>query len=983
MKKIYFISAVFAASLSLVSCERNVLVPSDNETGTYGNHTFYATFEDCVTKTQLGPKDNLSNKYPVYWSENDKIKIFAEGAQPGEGREFTLTAGAGTAQGTFNGTLNANDEGTTYYALYPYSTSASLVYGNYGFATGVFFELPQEQTYYPGTFDKKINPAVAYTTTDELSFKNICGVLKLSITGNAKVSRISLRSLDNNQNGVCLWGPVKASITGEYEKIIRQYSWGPDGDQNQINLNCTTPVQLGETPTDFFFVVSPSADQYWNSNFTSGLEVTVYDENNTVVAYKEATVGNTIKRAKVREMPVFDIRKKTLTDLSANGTANCYIVKPDGRSYSFYALQKGNGAYPIENADNVVVLFRTYNSSVAPNETSVVTGVTFDKETGYISFTSEANIPDNPETEGVNEFVDKQGSALIAIRDASHNILWSWHIWSSDIDESLYEGYDGISALMDRNLGAKSSADYGFWYEWGRKDPFIRIHPTGDIHLDYTTYPEVVFDRANTEGVSDIIAYSVLNPTTWIPSDGRWADHHIAKWSSEKTMYDPCPVGWKVADMETFVYRGSYIFYDQDSGIFNNNYTYVAENGVSYKYPKTNPENPGFYTNYMGRALYATYLSDRVSTTYSSHPKAVRCQKEGTGRTEDKDMIEDLSRNGTANCYMVHKLGSYKFKADVKGNSNESVGHGSRVRVTWISNSGGEKPLREDEYSGFNATYKDGYIYFRTAFKWMEGSAILSLCDNDDVNDENPNILWSWHIWFTKYEPIHESAYDIVPASDGETSRKMMKINLGATYNDAIGGERGMMYQWGRKDPFVAALSFNNNTPAEGGEYDTQTSSATTGTIRYSIEHPGTIIKGDGNANPQVKDWLNSHDNSLWGSTKTKYDPCPPGWQVPPAITWAQTHVVTGLWNDTGKHGVSNIRVDSNLYEIYFPAAGYRFYGSGKIEKTGEEGHYWYATAHDDDTAHAFYFSGTGIHFTGHTDNKAQCNPVRCMKIQN
>lgn len=55
-------------------------------------------------------------------------------------------------------------------------------------------------------------------------------------------------------------------------------------------------------------------------------------------------------------------------------------------------------------------------------------------------------------------------------------------------------------------------------------------------------------------------------------------------------------------------------------------------------------------------------------------------------------------------------------------------------------------------------------------------------------------ILWSWHIWVTN-RPITTS---------GGNDLQWMDRNLGALSNE-IGdvANRGMLYQWGRKEPFL------------------------------------------------------------------------------------------------------------------------------------------------------------------------------------
>lgn len=83
-----------------------------------------------------------------------------------------------------------------------------------------------------------------------------------------------------------------------------------------------------------------------------------------------------------------------------------------------------------------------------------------------------------------------------------------------------------------------------------------------------------------------------------------------------------------------------------------------------------------------------------------------------------------------------------------------------------------------------------GYVYFTAV---ADGNAVIA------VKDAGGNILWSWHIWVTGYDPNNE--YDTWCIGV-----KMMNRNLGALSKEPEDGAltHGLLYQWGRKDPFVS-----------------------------------------------------------------------------------------------------------------------------------------------------------------------------------
>ncbi len=167
------------------------------------------------------------------------------------------------------------------------------------------------------------------------------------------------------------------------------------------------------------------------------------------------------------------------------------------------------------------------------------------------------------------------GNALVYIKDASDNILWSWQIWVTDYDPaSENETYNNYT-FMDRNLGAVndtkgSLGSFGLLYQWGRKDPF---RGSSSTTLDNKTLRNFYSGGSGTGLYSDYYAKapvnvannlenSVRNPHIfYIDSDGtRSADwycgsnlsHNVVLWGTTKTVYDPCPTGWKVPPTDAF-----------------------------------------------------------------------------------------------------------------------------------------------------------------------------------------------------------------------------------------------------------------------------------------------------------------------------------------------------------------------------------------------------------------------------------------------
>lgn len=216
-------------------------------------------------------------------------------------------------------------------------------------------------------------------------------------------------------------------------------------------------------------------------------------------------------------------------DLSKYGTANCYIVSSPGL-YVFNCMVKGNSNETVGSPASASVVWETKNTDAPVSTGDIVTSV--ELHGGYLSF--EVPAPFTP------------GNALVAVKDASGNILWSWHIWVTDFDPDItVQTYISGAKMMDRNLGAldagTTSTAYGFLYQWGRKDPLI-TSATGGSEFAVTAPADV---RTHVSSVSgDMLEYTVKNPTHTVQN----LRNPGGTWNSGKTMYDPCPSGWRVPD---------------------------------------------------------------------------------------------------------------------------------------------------------------------------------------------------------------------------------------------------------------------------------------------------------------------------------------------------------------------------------------------------------------------------------------------------
>lgn len=335
---------------------------------------------------------------------------------------------------------------------------------------------------------------------------------------------------------------------------------------------------------------------------------------------------------------VFENSAPTVSDLSEVQTANSYVVSKSG-FYKFRATTRGNGVTGLHVVQGNSSVYRTFDAGMGAGISGIdkvdVLWWQGDLSQGsdYLNFAAgnpssekvEAECPvvmlDNGKLEdGFATFyvtVDETtyGNVGLAAYDANGTILWSWHIW---IQPEVKVVSLGDYTVMDRNMGAtyapegttfngnNFNASLGLYYQWGRKDPFFPPYST--YTTDTSTQPwfrkdyDGTWERqnANTVIAKGTIPQSVQQPLSYYYSGNTyWQTSYTTNtgqandlWgyvgsagtigdSFAKTMYDPCPPGYRV--MQHDVFESANICESNEEDFYNigrNNY--YNENGIYF-----------------------------------------------------------------------------------------------------------------------------------------------------------------------------------------------------------------------------------------------------------------------------------------------------------------------------------------------------------------------------------------------------------------
>lgn len=224
--------------------------------------------------------------------------------------------------------------------------------------------------------------------------------------------------------------------------------------------------------------------------------------------------------------------------------------------------------------------------------------------------------------------------------------------------------------------------------------------------------------------------------------------------------------------------------------------------------------------------------------------------------------------------------------------------------------------------------YSYSKIQIKTA-KGKSGNAVIGMWID---GDSDKTYRWSWHIWVT----------DIAIKAVDVEGTMTMSCNLGEiisafNLNDA---RIGLLYQWGRKDPFPGTQGWF--MPTASTLYGRITSVdfkdvTEDNNLINSIKSPFVFFVTNSGKN----DWytLNGTQNdNLWNTAdngKSIFDPCPEGWRVPNSrVSWDNLNS-TNFSVDYANY--SRIYLPKNL--SYFMAGYYGF--NGLLYAPGGNGYYW------------------------------------------
>ncbi|MBO5709661.1 MAG: hypothetical protein J6S01_10015 [Bacteroidales bacterium] len=468
-----------------------------------------------------------------------------------------------------------------------------------------------------------IECGILYSTSDDISYnKSSKAVVKDIYDGQYKVVINNLeqntkyyytayiRYNDTNQYGKTMFFTTPSFTTPLIKDITEstvRIQYEPPKLSNGETVFSTVKIEI--STSEYF-----TFDTFKSLHLSSEETECVIKQLSPNTSYYVRAVGLSSSNETTSEIVHFKTSEADLSgaaDLSTNGTANCYVISKPG-IYCFDAVA-GNSDRKV-SGERITVLWENISIEKFSEECSIIKWAYI--ENGKVYF----------------EALSQDGNALLFLEGDDK---WSWHIWKGSFED---EEYSNGAVFMNTNLG-EINATRRLAYQWGRKEPFpIYADLYGSSYSGY--YPQK--ESSNRWSINEAISM----PMTFfeLTSDNAedWLNGSDC-WQTEKSIYDPCPVGYIVPPSGAWegCTASDFSSYYRTLGY----YTYGTK--ANDPWILNNSDNSYFWTSMRrsesSKPLMLLLTEDSGFWETSHNPSVgtvVRCMREGHG---PRHMNENLS----------------------------------------------------------------------------------------------------------------------------------------------------------------------------------------------------------------------------------------------------------------------------------------------------------------------------------------------------
>lgn len=608
MKKIFFAFAALAALAASCSKETadDSLISNVSGNAVIGG---YASEEE----SRLAVESKKGSAYPCVWSAGDKIGIRTPaGKTVATG---TLATGAGERFATFTlaaGTVTPS-VGETVRVVYP--NTRMMTFSSNTLAADQVQAGAGNPNNNLSAYDFSYAD-ITYTTSGfpgKFTLKHLLSYVRLALSSETfagtRLNSVTLSCAD-------------ASLAGTFRTDYNTLAITPLSGIDHVTVSFKDPLVLNGAQKDIWFTLLPT--DLSGKNVTLTFNITTADETFEVSSTLpginlEQGKAYSIDRLGFNPVPGFcptDTRIKA-GEGHAYGQANTFFIQcKDGSTYS--------GATYRENPEipsSVTIDYRVRGdraTAVIPDGVSfgwatTDYGITDDASGAYLPRYADYS-GSNVDPTGFSFSVDEANYKVTVTNESAHagspillmmkgtKILWGWTFWNIAADGTeLKVETLGVSSyqLCNMDIG-QPTTDYATWcanlkgsdpdpfwrmtfkYQWGRYLPVfwntywsLRVAGSSSFRGNV---PAVQGPVSIAESLDHPYGLIVPDPTVvgstledWLdtPDGELWGNcSSELKTMGKKTIYDPCPTGWRLPD-----------FYNLQSRRYSETWTTVSTPG--------------------------------------------------------------------------------------------------------------------------------------------------------------------------------------------------------------------------------------------------------------------------------------------------------------------------------------------------------------------------------------------------------------------
>ena len=607
MKKILFIMSLCA--LAFASCQKAEI----EEVAASAGQNTYTFVVNNVSETKATIGDKNGTQWPVLWAAGDQIGVYGGGQLLGVA---TLDEGsAGSNCGNFTLTTNATvSAGDELYLSYPYTEGSEMKKG----------QVAEKHTLTEAGIGAN---GVAYAYAEyagentEFTLTHLNAYLKFNLSS-SEFAGYSLEGITFWAKGAKLSGGVEVG-NGD----VVTYT----GVGDYVKTTLATPAEMSTTAQPVYVSTLPDdltgKDVYAIVHMTMGIEtVTLPVKINGAGNIPAGSVTEVTLPALTKSLapawyePVETRYIAAYGEGWSYGPENTILFTENGQEKTIDVKARGNFMKVKQPAkvkvNNVHGDSGMISNALFINDVDGNTSDAFDLSATY-TFKAKMNV------------VSSYGYfSNLLVQDNSGKTIWGLNLWL--VEETMQTAAYNDGTVVDRNIGAcgvtskrKNYRCQGAYFQWGR--PFGFPWSTNNKGTSYATTDNTNDLQKSAE--NPFVLYGYDNggngdgfPWDWLWGDGSnknrtadiddlWGNPQSDKTDmttvGHKSIYDPCPKGYKVVipsiinevssnvsgeldENNKYISSGEAVVYTD-----NTNSHYVVYKGISWGFH-------GFYAPSLG-----------------------------------------------------------------------------------------------------------------------------------------------------------------------------------------------------------------------------------------------------------------------------------------------------------------------------------------------------------------------------------------------